>query len=174
MTTIKLNNNINFKTMNDIKTPIELDPIQGHIVLLCKNWYKMPKRKSFFEALRMIWAIRCGYDYKLTSYDTDSYIANDMWEVINTCAPERLTVYMDNFHREIGNTRFKPKDMTAIQAIIWEYKNIISNLTICNKVGEEWIPIIKLPKPNNRVFKRILRGNGKYNDYYTITNIKKK
>lgn len=154
--------------MNDVKTPISLEAFQGHIVLLCKGWYKIPSKVTFFEALRMVWAIRCGYDYKDTSYNVDAHIADDMWKIINTCAPERLSTYMNNFHIEIGNTMFKPENMTAIQAIIWEYRSIISNLEIKRKVNEDWINIINLPKPKQRIFKRIFRGNGNYKDYYKI------
>lgn len=160
--------------MNKLKEIIKLDTFQGHIVLLCKNWYKIPKEISFFEALRMIWAIRCGYDYKLTSLDTDAYIANDMWKIINKCCPEKLITYIDNFHREVANQAFwKPKDMTPIQAIIYEYGNIISNIQIRDSIEGKPIILVKLPKPMKQVFNRILRGNGKYQDYELITNADK-
>ncbi len=40
--------------MNDVKAPINLEVFQGHIVLLCKGWYKIPSKTTFFEALRML------------------------------------------------------------------------------------------------------------------------
>ena len=153
------------KTTQEI---IRLDPFQGHIVLLSKGWYKY---NNLFEALRMIWAIRCGYDYKFTTKDVDSYIADEMWKIIMLCCPERLGYYIDNFHRGICEQGLgKPKDMTPIQAIIYQYYSIISGVQIRkrNEKGE-YIPIIILPKPLKRVFNRILRGNGRYSYYKLIS-----
>lgn len=47
--------------MENKSKPLEIKGIEGHIILLCKGHYKY---SDILEALRMIWAIRCGYDYQ--------------------------------------------------------------------------------------------------------------
>lgn len=150
--------------------PIELDKIQGHIVLYCKGHYDIEKI-NFFEGLKMIWAIRCGYDYKHTSTDTLIYIANDMYKIISKCMPGKFSSLMDNLHRELVWKIGKPKDMSAIESLIWEYGSMLSNMQIRylpeGKKKYQWI--VKLPKSKKQVFNRILRGNGRYTDYELIT-----
>lgn len=153
--------------------PIELTPFQGHIVLYCKGQYHVPDgKKGFFEGLKMIWAIRCGYDYEYTSRDTLTYIANDMYDIISKCEPHRLPHLMDKLHREVNSNLGKPENLTPIEAIIWEYRGILSNMQVREEVKDtkkfKWI--IKLPKPKYRIFNRILRGNGRYEDYELISN----
>lgn len=158
------------------KEMIELDNFQGHIVLYCKGHYTFPKgAKGFFEGLKMIWAIRCGYDYDLTTQNTLSYIANDMYEILEKCAPTKLSVLMKKLHSEINpvypGLSFKPNDMTPIEAIIWEYKSMLSNLQIKEKdklFTDEYINLIKLPEPLPDIFNRILKGKGEYGDYWLI------
>lgn len=149
---------------------IVLDKFQKHIVLYCKGLYNIPKGdKGFFEGLKMIWAIRCGYDYKLTSNDTLTYVANDMFKIIMQCKPENLEFFMDKIHREINpiSNWTKPKDLTPIEAIIWEYRSILSNMQIREKPDGkkryQWI--INLSKPQPKLFNKILQGRGEYMDY---------
>lgn len=152
---------------------ITLDKFQGHIVLYCKGHYDTPKGdKGFFEGLKMIWAIRCGFDYKQSSRDVLTYIANDMYNIIAECEPKRLPHLMDLLHREIGKQAFyKPKDMTPIEAIIWEYRGILCDMQIMRKTEDEkWECLVKLHRPYYQVFNRILRGNGMYEDYEKIKN----
>ncbi len=74
---------------------ITLKKFQKHIVLYCKGQYNIPKgEKGFFEGLKMIWAIRCGYDYEQTSKDTLAYIANDMYSIISKCLPHKLPQFI--------------------------------------------------------------------------------
>jgi len=43
------------------------------------------------------------------------------------------------------------------------------NIQIKEKVTEnKWKTLIKLPKPQKRLFKRILSGKGKYKDYELV------
>jgi hypothetical protein len=135
-------------------------------MLLCKNHYKY---NDFFEALKMIWAVRCGYDYTLTSKDALSYIADDLYDIIRKCQPEKLPYLMETIHKEVTNPAFCKPTMTPIEAIIWEYKSIIHRMQIKELIEEKYEPIILLPKPQGRIFNRILRGSGKHTDYYTIT-----
>ena len=119
----------------------------------------------------MIWAIRCGYDYELTDKHTLAYIANDMYKIIQKCSPNVCERLFDTIHRELASrfTSTKPKDMTPIEAIIWEYRSILNQLSVREKIKNKWVPIIKLPKPKKQIFNRILRGNGAYTDYHKIT-----
>ena len=155
--------------METTKQPIKLEPIQGHIILYCKGHYKV-KTDQFFEGLKMIWAIRCGYDYELTDKHTLAYIANDMYKIIQQCSPSVCERLFDTIHRELVNYNCsKPKDMTPIESIIWEYRSILSQLSVREKIKNKWVWSIKLPKPKKQIFNRILRGNGVYTDYDKIT-----
>jgi|688.fasta_scaffold17891_13 hypothetical protein len=150
--------------------PILLEPIQGHIVLYCKGWYKRPNDVNFFEGLKRIWAIRCGWDYELATNDTLIYVANDMFEIMNICLPDRLQHFMENLHREIVWQIGKPENLSPIEALIWEYKSVLSNMEIKTKPEgtEEYITLIQLPEPNKELFERILSGNGYYEDHKLI------
>ena len=150
---------------------ITLEKFQKHIVLYCKGQYHIPEEdKGFFEGLKMIWAIRCGYDYENTSKDTLAYIADDMYEIISTCLPHKLSHLMQNLHREITWSIGKPNDLIPIEAIIWEYRCILSNMQIRKqpKGKKRWEWIVYLDKAQPQLFNRILRGNGKYKDYEKV------
>lgn len=149
---------------------IELEKFQGHIVLYCKGHYKV-KKTDFFEGLKMIWAIRCGYDYETFRKDILIYIANEMYEIISTCLPHKLPYLMEIIHREVGAESWtKPQGLTPIEAIIWEYRSIISGMKVKElKEGRKrysWL--VKLPKPQNKLFNRILNGKGEYEDYKKV------
>jgi len=150
-----------------------LEKFQKHIVLYCKGQYYIPEGdKGFFEGLKMIWAIRCGYDYEYTSKDTLTHIANDMFNIIMQCKPEKLNFFMDKIHREINpiSNWTKPKDLTAIEAIIWEYRSILSNMQIKEKPEgkKRYKWIINLSKPQPKLFNKILKGKGEYRDYEKV------
>jgi len=152
-----------------MKKPVLLTPIQGHIVLYCKGHYEY---ENFFEGLKMIWAIRCGYDYQYTSKDSLTYIAMDMFEIIMLCKPERLQSIMENVHRGINESHLmssNSKDFSPIEALIWQYRIILSNMQIKEKVKKNYKSLIKLPRSKKLLFNRILKGKGKYNDYELIT-----
>lgn len=146
------------------------DKFQGHLILYCKGHYKT---KDFFEGLKMIWAVRCGYNYKDTSEYTIRYIADDMYNIIKTTSPERLDYLMNILHREIGHELFwKPENMTPIESMVWEYRGILNNLQVRESDGKGgFIDLIELPKPQKRIFNRILRGNGRFEDYDLINSL---
>jgi hypothetical protein len=155
--------------MDTTKTPIELEAFQGHIVLYCKGHYK---HDDFFEGLKMIWAIRCGYDYEYTSKDTLSYIAMDMYEIIAKTQPDRLPYLMEQLHRNLV-PRWKGdyvENLSPIEAIIWQYRIMLCNMQVKERdnVTGKYKWLVKLPKPKKRIFNRILRGNGEYHDYFEI------
>lgn len=149
---------------------IHLETFQGHIVLYCKGHYHIPE-EGFFEGLKMIWAIRCGYDYGQCSSDVLGFIANDMHEIIQKTSPNSLHYLMDTIHRELSReSPFKPENMSPIEALIWEYRGFLSNLKVKERdpESEEFITLVELPKPNPKVFNRILKSEGEYEDYERI------
>jgi len=152
-----------------MKKPIELETFQGHIVLYCKGHYKYD---DFFEGLKRIWAIRCGYDYELTSSDTLSYIAMDMYKILEQAQPQRMGYVMEQLHRNLVPKWYDDhtKNFKPIQAVIWEYRNHISNMQIkeTDKDTGKSYWLVKLPEPQKKVFNRILSGKGVYQDYYLI------
>jgi hypothetical protein len=152
---------------------ITLETFQKHIIFYCKGHYHIPDtHKGFFEGLKMIWAIRCGYDYKHTGKDTLTYIANDMYEIIATCMPKRLPYLMDTLHREINpfSSYGKPQDMSPIEAIIWEYRSMLSNMQIRKKPEgkKRYVWLVKIDKPQKQLFNKILKGLGNCEDYYKV------
>lgn len=150
---------------------IKLEKFQKHIVLYCKGQYNIPEgNKGFFEGLKMIWAIRCGFHYEYTSKDTLTYVANDMYEIISICLPHKLSDMMNNLHREINWSIGRPENLIPIEAIIWEYRRILSNMQVRErpegKKRYQWL--IKLDNKQPRLFNRILMGNGEYEDYRKV------
>ena len=175
-----------------MKEPVNLETFQGHLVLYCKGHYHRTKKNSkemditsareksqhdFFEGLKMIWAVRCGYDYNPTESDRVlEYIADEMFEIIAECKKldsiERVKHFMDVLHKEVHNQAFhKPKDMSPIRALIWEYRTILVHLQVKERPEgkKRHVPIVKLPKPMKQTFFRILNGNGRYKDYEKIS-----
>jgi hypothetical protein len=171
-----------------MKEPITLETFQGHLVLYCKGRYANSKITSrekalveFFEGLKMIWAIRCGYQYEQNDSDRVlEYIADEMFEIISECkrldSVEKIKHFMDVLHKEVYNQAFyKPKNMSPIRAIIWEYNQIICQLQIFEipEGKKRHVPIVILPKPKKQIFSRILNGNGRYDDYRKISETHK-
>lgn len=150
-----------------------LEKFQKHIVLYCKGQYYIPEgEKGFFEGLKKIWAIRCGYDYEYTSKETLTHIANDMFNIIMKCKPEKLEFFMDKLHREINPVInwAKPKDLTPIEVIIWEYRSILSNMQVREKPEgkKKYQWLINLSNPQPKLFNKILKGKGEYKDYKKV------
>lgn len=149
---------------------IKLEPFQKHIVLYCKGQYDIPNGdKGFFDGLKMIWAIRCGYDYEHTSKDTLTYIANDMYNIISQCMPKRLPHLIENLHREINWSIGKPKNLEPIEAIIWEYRSMLSCMQVRERNSKgKLIWLVDLRNTQPQLFNRILKGKGKYDDYRKV------
>jgi hypothetical protein len=153
-----------------MKTTINLDPIKGHIVLYCKGWYK---HEDFFDGLKRIWAVRCGYDYEHTDSRTLEYIADEMFNILwEVSSPERIKHIMRNVHRGLIPFLKSEEKLTPIEALIHQYGIHLSNLQIkeTDKESGKRHTLVKLPKPQKRVFNRILRGNGRYKDYELINH----
>jgi hypothetical protein len=148
----------------------ELKGFKGHLVLYCKGQYEV---KDFFEGLKRIWAIRCGYDYKFTSNDTLSFIAMELYEILlETQSPQKMKWIMEQLHRNLA-PKYRGdfvETLSPIEAVIWEYRSHLCNMQVKerNENTGKYYWLVKLPKAKPQVFNRILRGNGRYQDYYKI------
>ena len=141
---------------------IELDAIQGYIVLYCKGWYRTKKSIDFIDGLRRIWEIRCGLPK--CGQEIDKYIANAMFKTIKICRPDQTNLF-ELLHDSLDWNVSCPSDSTPIQKVIWFYKDVLSNL----QIKENKQILVRLPKPKKQVFKRIISGNGRFEDYLKIT-----
>lgn len=138
-----------------------LSTIQGHLVLFCKNHYKSP---SLLEGLRMIWAIRCGYNYRKDDKSVDRYIADEMYKIAVLCGCQNI---QEKIHDRL-QWEYRYEGLTALESLIQIYCCEIAFVQVREKTGKVYKNIIKLPKPKKQVFNRILRGNGRYDDYKLI------
>ena len=150
-----------------MKETVKLTPIQGHLIFLCKGIYKYD---DLFDALKKLWAIRCGWDWQLAKNDTYTYIANDLFELMMLCKGLDINVSMEQIHRDINESWVgKPANMLPIQALIWEYKRILSQVQVKDTLKNgEFYDLVTLPEPNNELFERIFKGEGHYEDYKLI------
>lgn len=149
------------------KETVKLTPIQGHLIFLCKGLYKYD---NIFEALKKLWAIRCGWDWQLSNNDTYTHIADDLFKIMTLCKGLDINISMQNIHRNINESRIgKPPNMSPIQALIWEYGRILSQVQVKESLKNgEYYDLVTLPEPNKELFERIFRGEGHYEDYKLI------
>ena len=146
----------------------EIKGIQGHIILLCKNHYKFD---DLVIALRMLWAIRCGYDYDKNDKSVDRYIANNLYQILMKVNPKRLENFHETIHEEISNNLRYP-NCTPLEIMIYLYCSELTTLRVkecIDDINNKWKTLIVLPKPKKQVLNRIFRGNGRFNDYKLLT-----
>lgn len=145
-----------------MKEQIELEPFEGHLVLLTKMHYNV-KDVSYFDALKRVWAVRCGWDYEYANDQTLEYIADKLYKILKKVySTEYILNLNEKMHRDLFKIWYN--DFTLRERIVAFYLSELQNL----KVKEDGKWLIKLPKPKKRVFKRIIRGNGRSNDYKLI------
>jgi hypothetical protein len=148
---------------------IKLDEFDGHIVLYCKGWYfQKDIDVDFLVGLRRIWAIRCGYDYIEEDKSADEYIADRMFKIIVQANPNIDIVH---FQRRLHNEMAKDylstyQGLNTIEKLIKFYRSEL----VCLTIVENKKVLIDLPKVKKRVFSRIIKGKGEYNDYKLITS----
>lgn len=145
------------------KEIITIDTLQGHLVLYCKNHYNV-KNVDFLIGLRRIWAIRCGYNYRDNDKSCDRYIANEFYRIFKQLNPRKAEYFFEILHEEILN-EWKYEGLNSLERLIMAYRNELMMIIIREKIGNKWHNLIQLPKVRKQVFKRIVRGNGKYDDY---------
>lgn len=143
---------------------LDYDIFDGHIILLCKNYYTM--KSGLVESLKMIWAIRCGYDYKKDNNSSLRYIMNHLYKMVDKTINDHVAFH-EKMHESL--TSFSYKNLELIETLIHFYCSELAFLQIREKTSNnKWNILVKLPKPNKRVFNRILNGNGRYEDYKLI------
>lgn len=155
------------------KETVVLDTFDGHLVLLCKGHYL--KNEDFFDALRNFWGVRCGCDFGDEGDRFLENVADTMFKIMRKCNPERMEYFHEVLHRELTYKPFlglhtKPQNMSHIRAVVWEYRSFLLQLKISEIVDEKRHKLISLPKPQRRIFRRVIQGKGEYSDYKLITD----
>jgi hypothetical protein len=147
---------------------ITLKSIEGHIILYCKGHYNV-ESVDFLTGLRRIWSIRCGYDYRKEDKSADRYIANELFSLFKLLSPKKAEYFHEILHYDLESWRAtRYKDLTFLETLIMVYRSEIWNIQIKEKQKVKYSSLIKLPKPQKRLFKRIVKGKGDYNDYKLI------
>lgn len=148
---------------------ITLEKFQGHIILYCKSHYRV-EDVDFITGLRRIWAVRCGHDVEHIDNSSDEYIANEMYRIIKATMPKKLNYFHEIVHKQLGS-RFMFKDernKTPLERLINIYGTELALMQVREKRNVYFKNIIKLPRPQRRLFNRILSGKGRYEDYKKV------
>lgn len=148
----------------------DLDKFEGHIVLYCKGYYNLDNVR-FIEGLQRIWAVRCGLDVEFANSHLNENIADALYRIMEKLIPNKLEYLWQIIHREVAKTYLSQYEgLSCIEKLIMIYRSNIMRIRIKEKVHKNYRTLIKLPKPKRQVFKRIVLGNGEFNDYKLITN----
>lgn len=143
---------------------IQLENFEGHLVLYCKGWYSV-KDVDFLTGIRRIWAVRCGFEVEHIDRSIDEYIANALYKTLKKTNPQKIEYLFEIMHKEVSKDYLDTyKGLTHIETLIKFYKSELSQLQIKEK--NKWL--VKLPKPQKRLFKRIVSGKGNYDDYKLV------
>ena len=145
---------------------ITLEKFQAHIVLYCKGHYNV-KDVDFLVGLRRIWAVRCGLSVEHISRRADESIADEMYRILEQTIPQKMPYLYQGIHRDIANN-WKFGNLLPLECLIMMYKNEIHMTQTREKINKNYQWLIKLPKPQKRLFKRIVNGKGEYNDYNSV------
>jgi hypothetical protein len=135
----------------------------GHIILYCKSHYSI-KNVDFIVGLQRIWAVRCGISIEYVDNSLDEYIADRMYEIFAKCKPKKLPYFHQIFNKGLADD-WTYGDLKAIDRAIMIYANELSMLQIKDLKLKNYVTLIELPKPQKRLFKRIVSGKGTYGDY---------
>lgn len=143
---------------------IQLENFEGHLVLYCKGWYSN-KNVDFLTGLRRIWAVRCGFDVEHIEKSIDEYIANALYKTLKKLEPNKIEYLFELVHKEVSKTYLSTYEgLDTIETLIMIYRSELWNVQVRGKNKT----LIKLPKPQKRLFKRIVSGKGDYNDYKLV------
>lgn len=140
------------------------DKFEGHLILYCKGWY-LVENIDFLTGLRRIWAVRCGFDVEHIDKSIDEYIANSLYKILKKVNPQKMEYLYELIYKEVSKTYLSTyKDLDTIETLIMIYRSEIGQV----KIKEKDKILINLPKPQKRIFKKIVKGKGEYNDYKLI------
>jgi hypothetical protein len=137
----------------------ELSSFDGHLVLYCKKHYSVPNVDLILGLQRMI-GVYCGNDAKDIA---KRHILTKLSKIVSILYSDwNIEQILSHVHEAITNKWYE--DLSVEHKLIVEYVVLICHVQ--TKQGRKIL--VKLPKPQKRLFKRIIRGNGNYNDYKLI------
>lgn len=149
------------------------ETFDGHIILYCKGHYNL-KEVDFITGLQRIWAVRCGISVEQIRPSMNEYIADKLHEIFAKCSPQKLNYFHQILNKGLCDD-WSYKGLSAIERVIMIYRNELSQLKIreskakiSGKPMSGYVTLIKLPKPQKRLFKKIVKGKGEYNDYKNV------
>lgn len=142
------------------------EKFDGHIILYCKGHYDL-RDVDFILGLQRIWAVRCGLSFEHISNRLNEYIADHLHEIFAKCKPNKLPYFHQILNKGLCD-EWQYEGLNAIERVIMVYTNELMQLQIKEGANGKYKTIIKLPKPQKRVFKGIVSGNEKYNDYKLV------
>lgn len=137
---------------------IEVDDLDGHLILACKNWYDV-KGVNAIDTLGRIQAGFCGWDAKEHGVPKEA-LCDRLYKIINKCSNKDPYHFQQNLHRWMvsGWWRFSDPDMGDMDKLIYFYRSEIHNL----KIKDNGKRLIKLPKPQKRAAKKLIGGKFPY------------
>lgn len=138
----------------------------GHIILYCKSHYNL-KDVDFILGLQRIWAVRCGLAVEHVSNSLNEHVADRMYKIFAKCNPSKLPHFHEILHSGLCD-EWRYEGLNAIERVIMIYRNELMMIQIKEIKDNKSTTLIKLPKPQKRLFKKIISGKGKYNDYKLI------
>jgi len=139
------------------------EKFDGHIILYCKGHYNL-NNVDFITGLQRIWAVRCGLSVEHISSSFNEYIADHLHDIFAKCSPRKLPYFHQILNKGLCDN-WKYEGLSGIERAIMVYRVELMQLQI--REGKRKI-IIKLPKPQKRLFKRIVSGKAEYNDYKLV------
>lgn len=142
---------------------ITVEPFEGHLILWAKNTYKVDG-VDLITSIKRIWAVRCGIPIYAIDNAVLPIIATELYKLLLKVKPNLTPQHLqEQLHLEIAYPTFYLKYCSPIELIVWFYRNQFTSLQI--KDGDVFL--IKLPKPNNYFFEKIISGNyeNNFDDY---------
>lgn len=97
----------------------------------------------------------------------NEYLADKLHEIFAKCNPKKLSYFHQILNKGLCD-EWRYENLNAIERVIMIYANELMSLQIKERVDKNYKTVIKLPKPQKRLFKRIVNGKGKYNDYQLV------
>lgn len=139
---------------------IELEANDGHMILYAKGWYDVDE-VTYIQGAGVLQAAYCGWSAHELDEIPYEGLADRLHRILVEClSPYHLENLMPSLHRHMmhGTWRMFPdaKDKTPIEITILFYLSKLQNLQIRDTKNEE--TMIKLPKPQKRKIKTLLRG----------------
>lgn len=154
------------------------EKFDGHIILYCKSHYNV-KDVDFITGVQRIWAVRCGLSVEHINSSINEYVADKMHEIFAKCNPNKLPYFHQILNKGLCD-EWSYEGLSAIERVIMIYRSELrklkiretkeqyKNLPIKKRTAETITTLIKLPRPQKRLFKRIVSGKGEYNDYKLV------